>query len=81
MPAQPLGVRSGVEREHQPNNQKVLRWRQAYHPWPHFTIVEEAPTFSPRIVIPVLQPQDRIGLSIRDAIFDRSRDGFDGLSG
>ena len=70
-----------VEREYQAENQEVLSWRQAPHAWPDFSTSEEAPIWPPRIVIPVLQPQDRIGLSVRDTIFQRRRDGFDGLPG
>jgi hypothetical protein len=31
-----------VEREYQPENQEVLRWRQAYYVWPHLSASEEA---------------------------------------
>ena len=70
-----------VEREYQPQNQKVLRWRQAIHTGLYLSTSEEAAFWPPRIVVAVLQPQDRIGLSVRGTVFERSRDGFDGLSG
>ena len=70
-----------VKREYKPENQNVLGWSQADHTGLYFSTSEEASMWSTRIVPPVLQPQDRIGPSIREAIFERSRDGFDRLSG
>ena len=70
-----------VEREYQPENQEMLSRRQADHARQHFSTSEEAAIRPPRVVIPVLQSQDRIYLPIRDSIFERSRDRFDGLTG
>src|SRR5262249_48603535 len=70
-----------VEREDQPEIQGVLGWRQTDAARSQFSASEETPIWSPRIVIAVLQPQDRIGFAIRDAIFESRGDGFDGLSG
>jgi hypothetical protein len=57
----------------------VLRWGQADHAWLHFSIVEEATTWPSRIIVAMLQPQDGVRSPVRDAVFNRGGDGFDGL--
>src|SRR5712692_5936289 len=74
-------VAGGIERHHEPENQKMLGWRQAHHPWLHLTILEEAPAAPARVVIPVLQPHDGAGPAVRQAILQGCRDGFNRLPG
>jgi len=62
-----------VEGEYRRENQEVLGWRQVCQPRLYLSTFEETTIWPPRIVITVLQPQDRIGLSIWDTKFERGR--------
>ena len=70
-----------VEREYQPQCQKVLRWSQPEHAWLYLGASKEPSVGSSRIVPAVLQPQNGVGFLVRDSIFERGRDRFDGLPG
>jgi hypothetical protein len=70
-----------VERKYQPENQEMLSRRQGDHARQYFSTSEEAAIRAPRVVIPMLQPQNGIGLPIRDSIFECTGDRFDGLTG
>ena len=56
---------STVKREYQPESQKVLSCRQADDARLYFRASKKASIRSARVVTPVLQPQDRIGLAER----------------
>src|SRR5260370_42299710 len=68
-----------IEGEDQPENEQVLRWRQANHAGRHIAVSEKPAALSPRVIEAVFEPCNRICPPVWDAIFERGRDGFDGL--
>ena|SRR5947209_17689975 len=69
-----------VEREYRGENQKVLARLQAEYSRTDDTASEESAVWSGRVVISVLQTQDRVARFVRDAIFESGREGLHGLS-
>src|SRR5258708_38178550 len=68
-----------IEGEDQSENEQVLRWRQANHAGRHIAVSEKPAALSPRVIEAVFEPRNRICPPVWDAIFERGRDGFDGL--
>src|SRR5207244_12323011 len=75
----PLGLKVRVECHDNSQDQQILCWGQANNPWRHLTATEEAAPRPARIVNTMLQPHDRGGPAIWDAIFERCRVCLNGL--
>src|SRR5258708_18494039 len=72
-----LSVR--IEGKDQSEYEQVLHGRQANHAGRHIAVSEKPAAFSPRVIESVFEPRNRICPPVWDAIFERGRDGFDGL--
>ena len=69
-----------IKRKYQSDYGQVLSWRQWDQSRRYTSAAKKASLRPTRIVIPMLQPQDRIELPL-DTVLERSRDSFDGLLG
>src|SRR5882724_3121781 len=68
-----------IESHYDSQDQEILSWRQSNDSPRDFAATEETASAAAGIIDPVLESYDCGGLTIGHAIFERRRDGFDGL--